>query len=69
MQSSYDIIIIGTGADLLGSQPTQGNIRGGLSTIEEKALGNVENMGRCKVTSVMKPAEEHPRPGLHLIDK
>jgi (2R)-sulfolactate sulfo-lyase subunit beta len=64
----YQDFIIGTGADLLGSQPTQGNIRGGLSTIEEKALGNVEKMGRCKVTSVLKPAEAPTSPGLHFMD-
>lgn len=64
----YQDFIIGTGADLLGSQPTQGNIRGGLSTIEEKALGNVEKMGRCEVTSVLKPAEAPAGPGLHFMD-
>lgn len=64
----YQDFIIGTGADLLGSQPTQGNIRGGLSTIEEKALGNVEKMGKCQVTSVLKPAEAPTGPGLHFMD-
>ena len=64
----YQDFIIGTGADLLGSQPTQGNIRGGLTTIEEKALGNVEKMGRCAVTSVLKPAEAPSGPGLHFMD-
>jgi (2R)-sulfolactate sulfo-lyase subunit beta len=64
----YQDFIIGTGADLLGSQPTQGNIRGGLSTIEEKALGNVEKMGRCKLTSVLKPAEAPASAGLHFMD-
>lgn len=64
----YQDFIIGTGADLLGSQPTQGNIRGGLSTIEEKALGNVEKMGRCAVTSVLKPAEMPQSAGLHFMD-
>lgn len=64
----YQDFIIGTGADLLGSQPTQGNIRGGLSTIEEKALGNVEKMGKCQVTSVLKPAEAPAGPGLHFMD-
>ena len=64
----YQDFIIGTGADLLGSQPTQGNIRGGLSTIEEKALGNVEKMGNCKVSSVLKPAESPAGPGLHYMD-
>ncbi|MGM0674520.1 MAG: UxaA family hydrolase [Spirochaetota bacterium] len=64
----YQDFIVGTGADLLGSQPTEGNIRGGLSTIEEKALGNVEKMGRNKLTSVLKPAEAPAGPGLHFMD-
>jgi len=64
----YQDFIIGTGADLLGSQPTQGNIRGGLTTIEEKALGNVEKMGRNPVVSVLKPAEMPQGPGLHFMD-
>jgi (2R)-sulfolactate sulfo-lyase subunit beta len=44
------------GADLLGSQPTQGNIAGGLSTIEEKALGNIEKTGTREVVGVLEPA-------------
>jgi (2R)-sulfolactate sulfo-lyase subunit beta len=32
--------------DLSDSQPTKGNIEGGLTTIEEKALGNLEKIGR-----------------------
>jgi (2R)-sulfolactate sulfo-lyase subunit beta len=64
----YQDFIIGTGADLLGSQPTEGNIRGGLTTIEEKALGNVEKMGRNKVVSVLKPAQAPQEPGLHFMD-
>ena len=65
---AYQDFIEEQGADLLGSQPTQGNMRGGLSTIEEKALGNVEKMGRCKVQSVLKPAEEPKSKGLHFMD-
>ncbi|GAB2696617.1 hypothetical protein GCM10027018_14700 [Paenibacillus thermoaerophilus] len=54
---------------VLGSQPTQGNIAGGLSTIEEKALGNIEKTGSRPVISVLKPAEA-PRngPGLYFMD-
>jgi (2R)-sulfolactate sulfo-lyase subunit beta len=66
--SAYQDFIIEQDADLLGSQPTQGNIRGGLSTIEEKALGNVEKMGHCKVQSVLKPAEAPKSAGLHFMD-
>ena len=65
---AYQDFIISTGADLFGSQPTEGNIRGGLSTIEEKAMGNIQKMGRNKVASVLKPAQEPKGPGLHFMD-
>lgn len=32
--------------DLSESQPTKGNIAGGLTTIEEKALGNIQKIGK-----------------------
>ncbi len=55
--------------DLLGSQPTQGNIKGGLSTIEEKALGNIEKTGTKEVVGVLKPAEmPTSEPGLYFMD-
>jgi (2R)-sulfolactate sulfo-lyase subunit beta len=41
----YFALVERTGANLLGSQPTQGNIRGGLSTIEEKALATSRRPG------------------------
>ena len=66
--NDYQDFIKGTGADLLGSQPTEGNIRGGLSTIEEKAMGNIQKMGRNKVASVLKPAQAPSGPGLHFMD-
>jgi (2R)-sulfolactate sulfo-lyase subunit beta len=56
--------------DLSDSQPTKGNIAGGLTTIEEKALGNLEKIGRtCKYIDVLAPAET-PRkgPGLYYMD-
>ncbi|MCS6994302.1 MAG: UxaA family hydrolase [Anaerolineales bacterium] len=64
----YQALVESQGVSLLGSQPTEGNIRGGLSTIEEKALGNVEKMGRCKIAGFLKPAEEPKKPGLHFMD-
>ncbi|MDQ5848968.1 MAG: UxaA family hydrolase, partial [Pseudomonadota bacterium] len=33
-------------SDLADSQPTKGNIAGGLTTIEEKALGNIQKIGK-----------------------
>ena len=54
---SYVEGIEANGADLMGSQPTQGNIAGGLSTIEEKALGNIEKTGTKPVVGVLEPAQ------------
>ena len=56
--------------DLSESQPTKGNIAGGLSSIEEKALGNLEKIGRdCKFIDVLKPAETPAQgPGLYYMD-
>jgi (2R)-sulfolactate sulfo-lyase subunit beta len=56
--------------DLSESQPTKGNIAGGLTTIEEKALGNLEKIGRtCKYIDVLEPAEAPAcGPGLYYMD-
>jgi (2R)-sulfolactate sulfo-lyase subunit beta len=66
--NAYVEFIQATGADLLGSQPTEGNIKGGLSTIEEKALGNIEKTGTKPVQSVLAPAEAPKGRGLHFMD-
>jgi len=56
--------------DLSDSQPTKGNIAGGLSTIEEKALGNLEKIGRkCRYIDVLEPAEAPVKgAGLYYMD-
>jgi len=55
-------------ADLLGSQPTQGNIAGGLTTIEEKAMGNIQKIGKAMVDGVLDPAESPTGKGLWYMD-
>ncbi|WP_407519456.1 UxaA family hydrolase [Methylobacterium oryzisoli] len=56
--------------DLSDSQPTKGNIAGGLTTIEEKALGNLEKIGHtCRYIDALQPAEAPARgPGLYFMD-
>ena len=56
--------------DLSESQPTKGNIAGGLTTIEEKAFGNLQKIGRkAKFIDVLKPAEAPTKgPGLYYMD-
>jgi (2R)-sulfolactate sulfo-lyase subunit beta len=56
-------------SDLSESQPTKGNIAGGLTTIEEKALGNIQKIGRkCMVDGVLDKAEAPTGPGLWFMD-
>jgi (2R)-sulfolactate sulfo-lyase subunit beta len=56
-------------SDLSESQPTKGNIAGGLTTIEEKALGNIQKIGkRCTVDGVIDKAEIPGHPGLWFMD-
>src|ERR1700704_4021103 len=56
-------------SDLSDSQPTKGNIAGGLTTIEEKALGNIQKIGRkCLVDGVLDKAEVPTRAGLWFMD-
>ena len=57
-------------SDLSESQPTKGNIAGGLTTIEEKAFGNLQKIGRkTKFIGVLKPAEAPAkRAGLYFMD-
>lgn len=56
--------------DLSDSQPTKGNIAGGLTTIEEKAFGNFQKIGHTtKFIDVLKPAEEPAKgAGLYFMD-
>ena len=56
-------------SDLSDSQPTKGNIAGGLTTIEEKALGNIQKIGKkCTVDGVIDKAEMPTHPGLWFMD-
>ena len=55
--------------DLSGSQPTKGNIAGGLTTIEEKAMGNIQKIGKqCQYVGALDKAVEPTGPGLWYMD-
>jgi (2R)-sulfolactate sulfo-lyase subunit beta len=55
--------------DLVDSQPTKGNIAGGLTTIEEKALGNIQKIGKkCIIDGVIDKGETPSGPGLWFMD-
>ncbi|MBN1635127.1 MAG: UxaA family hydrolase [Deltaproteobacteria bacterium] len=55
--------------DLSDSQPTKGNIIGGLTTIEEKALGNIQKIGKkSRYVGVLEPAQAPPGKGLWFMN-
>jgi (2R)-sulfolactate sulfo-lyase subunit beta len=70
LYGGYLAEIEASGADLLGSQPTEGNIAGGLSTIEEKALGNIQKTGSRPVVGALAAAQapQNGTRGLYFMD-
>jgi altronate dehydratase large subunit len=57
------------GLDIRGTQPSPGNIRGGLTTIEEKSLGATHKGGeRTPLVDVVPYAGRISRPGLTVMD-
>ena len=56
------------GVDIRGSQPTPGNIRGGLSSIEEKSLGAILKAGTSPLREVIEYAERPSQRGLIFMD-
>ena len=56
------------GVDMRGGQPTEGNIRGGLTTIEEKSLGAIVKAGTLPINDVVAYGERPQGPGLYFMD-
>jgi altronate dehydratase large subunit len=60
---------IALGLDIRGTQPSPGNIRGGLTTIEEKSLGATHKAGeRTRLEDVVPYAARITKPGLTVMD-
>jgi altronate dehydratase large subunit len=57
-----------TGVDLRADNPGAENLRGGLSTIEEKALGAIAKGGSRPIAGVLALAESPRDPGLYVMD-
>ncbi len=56
------------GVDMRGGQPTTGNIRGGLTTIEEKSLGAVVKSGTKPINDVYEYGDKIFGKGLYIVD-
>lgn len=57
-----------TGADIRGGQPTRGNIKGGLTTIEEKSLGAIAKAGSALIQGVFEYGVVPSVKGLVVMD-
>ncbi len=57
-----------TGEDFMGKQPSPGNVRGGITTVEEKALGDVLKGGHTPFVEVLAYGQPPSRPGLSFMD-
>lgn len=60
--------VAATGVDLTGNNPGSENIRGGLSTIEEKSLGAVAKTGSRPIQGILAVGERPARAGVYLQD-
>ena len=56
------------GVDLTDTNPAPDNKKGGLSTLEEKALGAMAKAGTRPLCGVLKYGEAPERKGLHFMD-
>jgi len=56
------------GIDLIGCNPTPDNIKGGLSSIEEKSLGAIKKAGSGPITEVVGVGERPAKPGIVFAD-
>ena len=55
------------GVDIRGTNPVADNIRGGLTTIEEKSVGATTKAGTTPLVSVLDYGEPPARPGMHFM--
>ncbi|MFZ7103807.1 MAG: UxaA family hydrolase [Peptococcaceae bacterium] len=64
----YEDYIKSIGIDLIGTNPSPDNRKGGLTTIEEKALGAIKKGGSRPVQGIYKYAVRPDKKGLVLMD-
>lgn len=64
----YEIHLKSQGQDCRAGQPTPGNKKGGLSTLDEKSLGCIRKGGTRPITEVLGQAERPTKSGAILMD-
>ncbi|MCW5285039.1 UxaA family hydrolase [Verminephrobacter eiseniae] len=63
-----EAMAVARGVDMRDSQPAPDNKRGGLSTVEEKALGALAKAGKSPLVGVLGYGQAPARKGLHFMD-
>jgi altronate dehydratase large subunit len=58
----------GTGLDIRTVNPVPSNIKGGISSLEEKSLGAIHKAGTMPIQGILKYAERPPGRGLYFVD-
>ncbi|CAB3808420.1 (2R)-sulfolactate sulfo-lyase subunit beta [Paraburkholderia caffeinitolerans] len=61
-------LALARGVDMRDSQPSPDNKRGGLTTVEEKALGAMAKAGSSPLVGVLRYGQAPQRKGLHFMD-
>ncbi len=64
----YEERFLEKGVDMRGTNPTKGNIQGGLTTIEEKSLGAISKGGTEPIQEIYEYGERPTRAGLSIAD-
>ncbi|MBS6645611.1 MAG: UxaA family hydrolase [Clostridiaceae bacterium] len=64
----YEDYVASTGESFRGANPTPDNMRGGLTTIREKALGSVKKGGNTTINEFIFCGERPVKHGLILMD-
>jgi len=60
--------VMAVGCDMRGGQPTGGNIKGGITTIEEKSLGAIAKAGSASIEAVYEYGVRPEAKGLVVMD-
>ncbi len=68
MVRRYEERFLERGVDMRGTNPTKGNIQGGLTTIEEKSLGAVSKGGSEPIQEMYEYGERPTKKGLTIVD-
>ena len=64
----YEAALRLVGEEVREGNPSPGNKAGGITTLVEKAMGNIKKMGTSPVQGVLKLGERPPHPGLWIVD-